>query len=274
MSMRTQWKCNFHISLVSIPVVVVTGGHRVCENWSRIRLIETGSDVRPWARVENRHSRETSHEGFGQPVWNEVFPLENEIGSSIGVDTVVPFATVKPISSGMRACSFVSPDSVGRTLYSLVHQGMRDDDIVAIGRMTRHGTARVVMIRPTCVGLAITIVNRQVAALYPNLFDHHISATSVSPAEIKLTRILLEAFERDEFKLSNDPPCHPRSVARLHGTKGLNQNRKPFPRGEESEIIQLTDCVREDFAGRRASWPPSSATASPLNQKSRRPKTG
>lgn len=258
---RSSWKGHLKLSLVSVPVQAFTAN----DTSGDVRLnqlhVECNNRVK-YQKVCPEHGELKSDEivsGYeyakGQYVVidpAELSKLRPESDRSIRLDGFVEPDKIDPVHLSGRTYYLTPDGTAGQKPYALLHRGMLDSDVVAIGHIILSGREQLVMVRP--VGKLLTMSILQVASKVKQAtpFADEIEDAEMSKEELSLTDTLIQASRIEEFDYAVYKDQYVEQVTELIRKKVEGEEIVQVPDREEPAILNLMDALKKSVAEAQA----------------------
>lgn len=279
---RSSWKGHLKLSLVSVPVQAFTAN----DTSGEVRLNQLHADCHnrvKYQKVCPEHGELKSAE--------IVSGYEYSKGQYVVIDPA-ELAKLRPQSDrSIRLDGFVAPDKVdsahltGRTYYltpdgvaghkpyALLHRGMLDADVVAIGQIVLAGREQLVMIRP--VGRLLTMSILQVASKVRSAtpFADEVEESQMTKEELSLTDTLIQASTIEDFDYAAYKDQYVEQVTELIRKKVEGEEIVQVPDREEPVILNLMDALKKSVAEAQAGRKMAPSEKQPRKQ-ARKKKSG
>jgi len=255
MALRSSWKGYLKLSLVSIPVKAysaVSGGdheihfhqlHEKCH--SRIKYIKTcpKHGTVPLDEIVSGYEYSKGHYVVVDRA--ELERLRGDSEKSVSIEAIVPADAIDNVYLTERSSYLIPEGRVGQKPYTLVEQCLADQNVVAVARLTLNGKDDIVMLRPVNGLLLMTILNPSAQLLDSKTFDEDLSKTSVSAAEVKLTKSLFDAFRHEEVDLADYKDRYTERLVELIQGKVQGQEVVAPAPTDQPDVINLMDALKK-----------------------------
>lgn len=273
MALRSSWKGYLKLSLVSVPVKAYSavGAHDDEIHFNQLHD-QCHSRIR-YAKTCPKHGVVPSDEivsGYefakGQYVVLERDELERLRGDSeksVSIEAIVPKDAIDPLYLTERSSYLIPDGRVGQKPYSLIENCLRDQNVVAVARLTLNGKDDVVMLRPRGELLVMTVLNASAQVYAADTFAEELGKASVSAAEMKLTKTLFEAYRQGRIDLAEYKDRYTERLTELIEAKVNGHQAVASAPSEEPDVINLMDALKRSVAYAKSPQATRSATPSP-----------
>src|SRR5206468_8517285 len=128
---------------------------------------------------------------------------------------------------------------------------LADDELQAVGRVVLYGREEVVLVRPVNHVLAMHALKFESEVAHAEALDEEVEKADMSAGELKLTRQLLDAFEKPKFSLAEYKDHYVEELTKLIEAKVQGKEVVSPPAAEEPEVINLMDALKKSVAAAR-----------------------
>lgn len=286
MAPRSSWKGFIKLSLVSVPVKAFTANDTSAEIHLNQLDKDTNSRIR-YKRV-NAENQEVRNEDivsgyeYAKDQYviidpQEVSKLRTESDRSIAIDGFVRPDRIDPIYFSGKTYYLLPDGRVGSRPYSLLRQGMVDEDVVAVAQIVLSGREQLVMLRPAGKLLMMTVLHYYKKVKSADEFEGDVEDQRIARAELQLTKTLIEASKIERFDLSAYKDKYVENLGRLIEMKVAGEEIVSAPAPEEPKIINLMEALKKSVAEAQAAKkmaPSVTEPAATKQKKARKKKTG
>lgn len=277
---RSSWKGYLKLSLVSVPV----RGYTANVASSEIRLNQLHAECHSRIRyqktcpIHGEVPKEEIVSGYeyakGEYVVIEPDELSRIRGDSeraVTLDAVLSQHTIDPVYFTDKTYYLVPDGAVGQKPFTLIQQALADEELQAIGRVVLFGREELVLVRPVDRLLAMTALKFESEVATADTFRDEVEETSVTREELKLTKTLLDAFEKADFSLANYKDHYAEELTKLIEAKVQGKEIVAPPTREEPHVINLMDALKKSVAAAKRSGPGDSNGKKPRKAAARAP---
>lgn len=258
---RTSWKGFLKLSLVSVPVKAFTANnsseevhlnqlHKDCN--SRIKY----QKVCPEHGELNAEQIVSGYEhAEGQYVVidpEEVDKLRSVADRSVSIDGFIAADSVDARYFAGKTWYLLPDGPAGERPYALLHQGMRDNGVVAIAQVVMSGREQLVIVRPVDKLLVMTGLHYEKKVKAIDDFSDEIEELEFKPEETALTNTLIGASKIAEFDLAKYKDTYVQKLRQLIQLKVEGQEVVQVPDHEEPRILNLMDALKQSVAAAQA----------------------
>ena len=194
----------------------------------------------------------------------ELKALEDATSPTLEIVQFVPLESVDPIY--FMATYYLLPDKGGAKPYALLSTALNEEKRCAVGKWTSRGKEHIIIIRPQGKGLALHQLHFN--AEIRNLNDLGYEPATVTPAEVKLARQLIEhlsakRFDPNEFADEHRARVMQEIKKKVQG-KEISLGEAPAEKPRDN-VISIMDAlkasIKEKSAGRGGGKPAKKAAA-------------
>lgn len=282
MPARASWKGHLKLSLVSVPVQAFTANdtsgdvrlnqlHAECHNRVKYQKVCPEHGVLKNDEIVSGYEYSKGQYVVIDP--EELAKLRPQSDRSIRLDGFVSPDAVDPVYLSGRTYYLTPDGAAGQKPYALLHQGMLDSDVVAIGQIVLSGREQLVMVRP--VGKLLTMSILQVASKVKEAapFADEVEPADVTKQELALTDTLIEASKIEDFDFAAYKDQYVEQVTELIRKKVEGEEIVQVPDREEPAILNLMDALKKSVAEAQASRKMAPSEKKPRKQ-ARKKKSG
>lgn len=276
---RSSWKGYLKLSLVSVPV----RGYTANVASSEIRLNQLHSECHNRIRyqktcpVHGEVPKEEIVSGYeyakGEYVViepEELMTLKGERERAVTLDAVVSQHTIDPVYFTDKTYYLVPDGAVGQKPFALIQQCLTEAELQAVGRVVLFGREELVLVRPVDKVLAMTALKYEAEVAHADTLREELEQATVTKEELKLTKTLLEAFEKPDFSLAGYKDHYVEELTKLIEAKVEGREVVAPPSREEPQVINLMDALKKSVAAAKR----RPAAAEPAARKPRKVSTG
>jgi DNA end-binding protein Ku len=255
--MRPSWKGYLKLSLVSVPV----RGYTANVATSEIRLHQLHSECHSRIKYQKTcpiHGEVPKDEivsGYeyakGEYVViepEELARLRGERERAITIDAVMSQHTIDPLYFTDKTYYLTPDGAVGQKPFALIQKCLADDELQAVGRVVLYGREELVLVRPMDHVLAMTALKFEAEVAHADALDEEVEKADTSAGELKLTRQLLDAFEKPKFSIAEYKDHYVEELTKLIEAKVQGKEIVAPPATEEPEVINLMDALKKSVA--------------------------
>jgi DNA end-binding protein Ku len=257
MAARSQWKGFLKLSLVSVPVKAFTttsgsGGvrlnqlHAGCN--SRIQYKKTCPVHGEVKNEEIVSGFEYSKDQYVVIDTDELDKLRTEDEKSIRIDVFFAPEALDEVYLTGKNYFLVPEGPVGKKAYQVIYQGMVDANRNAIAQVVMHGREQLVMLRPHDGLLVMSVLNHANEVTATSAFDEEIPKGPVDPQELGLAKTLIKASATSRLDLSKYKDVYTEKLTQLIEAKVAGKELVSPPAGEEVQVINLMDALKQSVA--------------------------
>ena len=257
---RPSWKGYLKLSLVSVPIRGYTANvaaseirlhqlHNECH--SRIRYQKTcpiHGEV-PKEEIVSGYEYAKGEYVVIQP--EELARIRGERERAITIDAVLSQHTIDPVYFTDKSYYIVPDGAVGQKPFLLIQKCLADDELQAVGRVVLYGREELVLIRPVDHVLAMSMLKYESEVAHADALAEEVERADVSSSEMKLTKQLLEAFEKPKFSMAEYKDHYVEELTKLIEAKVQGKELVSPPAAEEPEVINLMDALKKSVAAAR-----------------------
>jgi DNA end-binding protein Ku len=264
MPARSLWKGHIRLSLVSVPVKAYTasdsGGevhlrqlHRECNSPINYRKVCPIHGELQASDIVSGYEHSKGQFVIIDP--GEMEKLRGESEKSVSIDGFVPRGAIDPLYFSGKTYYLVPDGPAGVKPYALLHQGMIDEERLAVAEVVLFGREHVAVLRPMGRLLAMTVLFYSGQVKEPAAFDEEVQKAEPSPEELKLARTLIQASAIDDFAIAKYKDNYAAKLTELIETKVRGQEIVAPPAAEQPKVINLMDALKESLAEARRKAP-------------------
>ncbi|MBW8885617.1 MAG: hypothetical protein JF612_12780, partial [Planctomycetia bacterium] len=144
---------------------------------------------------------------------------------------------------------YLTPDgAVGQKPFALIQKCLADDELQAVGRVVLYGREELVLVRPVDHVLAMTALKFESEVAHAEALDEEVEKADMSAGELKLTRQLLDAFEKPKFSIAEYKDHYVEELTKLIEAKVEGKELVTPPAREEPKVINLMDALKKSVA--------------------------
>ena len=174
--------------------------------------------------------------------------MRTESDRAINIDQFV-----NPVDVDMLYLSgksyYLAPDGpVGQKPYALLLEAMKDQSVCSIAQVVMHGREQLVMLRPLEKLLVMEILAFKDQVKNPADFEEEIDATEYTPAELELTKKLMEATTSEEFDIGKYENVYHDKLQELIDAKIEGKEIVAPPEDQPEQVINLMDALKASVA--------------------------
>jgi DNA end-binding protein Ku len=255
--MRPSWKGYLKLSLVSVPV----RGYTANVASSEIRLHQLHSECHSRIKyqktcpIHGEVPKEEIVSGYeyakGEYVViepEELARLRGERERAITIDAVMSQHTIDPLYFTDKTYYLTPDGAVGQKPFALIQKCLADDELQAVGRVVLYGREELVLVRPVNHVMAMTALKFESEVAHAEALDEEVEKADTSAGELKLTRQLLDAFEKPKFNIAEYKDHYVEELTKLIEAKVQGKEIVAPPATEEPEVINLMDALKKSVA--------------------------
>ena len=267
---RSSWKGYLKLSLVSVPVrgfsanvaaseIRLNQLHAECH--SRIRYQKTCPLHGEVPKEEIVSGYEYAKGEFVILEPEELAQLRAERERAVTIEAVVSQHTIDPVYFTEKSYYLTPDGAVGQKPFALIQQCLADEELQAVGRVVLFGREELVLVRPVDNLLAMTALKYESAVARASTLDEELEKPPLNRDELKLTKRLLEAFEKPKFSLAafKDPTVE--EMTKLIEAKVEGRELVTPPATEEPHVINLMDALKRSVAATKGNGKQTSSRA-------------
>ena len=270
MAPRTSWKGYLKLSLVSVPVKAFTANNTSEDVRLNQLHVECHSRIK-YQKVCPEHGEVKADQitsGYeyakGQYVVidpQEVAKLRSQSDQTVKIHGFVPAVEVDPVYYAGKNY-YLAPDGAGGAkAYALLHKGMVDREVYAIGQVVLSGREQLVVLRPAQNMLVMTVVNYAKKVKPIEDFADLVDAEEITPEEMSLTETLISASILKDFDYASYKDSYNEQLTKVIQMKVDGQEIVQVPDHEEPKILNLMEALKKSVAAAQTAAPPSKKTA-------------
>jgi DNA end-binding protein Ku len=269
MAARATWSGYLRISLVAVPVKAYSAAQR---EGTEIRLNQLHGEEGCHRRI--RYLKTCPEHGEvemvdivsgyadakGQYVTiddEELDKIRGGAEKAITIDTFIEPGTVDPTYFGGRTYYLLPDGRVAAKPYALLVRAMTEEGRHAIAQAVLTGREQLVLVRPLEGLLVMHTLHYDQQVKRPSAFKDEVPGEEASPAELKLTKTLIDASTAEEFDLSQYHDEYVARLTRLVEAKVAGEEIVSPPEAEEAPVINIMDALRASVAAHEAKRRPS-----------------
>jgi len=254
---RPSWKGYLKLSLVSVPV----RGYTANVAASEIRLHQLHSECHSRIRyqktcpIHGEVPKEEIVSGYeyakGEYVViepEELARLRGERERAITIDAVMSQYTIDPLYFTDKTYYLTPDGAVGQKPFVLIQKCLAEDELQAVGHVVLYGREELVLVRPVNHVLAMTALKFESEVAHAEALDEGVEKASTSAGELKLTRQLLDAFEKSKFSIADYKDHYVEELTKLIEAKVQGKEVVTPPAPEEPKVINLMDALKKSVA--------------------------
>ncbi len=254
---RSSWKGYLKLSLVSVPV----RGYTANVAASDIRLHQLHSECHSRIRyqkvcpIHGEVPKEEIVSGYeyakGEYVVIEPEELAAVRGArerAVTIDAVMSQHTIDPVYFTDKTYYLTPDGAVGQKPFVLIQRSLAEAELQAVGRVVLFGREELVVVRPVDRVLAMTSLKYEAEVAHADTLREEVEETSVAAQEIKLTKTLLDAFEKSDFSLADYKDHYVEELSKLIEAKVEGKEIVAPPAAEQPRVINLMDALKKSVA--------------------------
>jgi DNA end-binding protein Ku len=254
---RSSWKGYLKLSLVSVPV----RGYTANVAASEIRLHQLHSECHSRIRyqktcpIHGEVPKEEIVSGYeyakGEYVViepEELAAIRGERERAVTLDAVMSQHTIDPVYFTDKTYYLTPDGAVGQKPFVLIQKCLADAELQAVGRVVLFGREELVVVRPVDRVLAMTALKYESEVAHADTLTEEVEETTVAAPELKLTKTLLEAFEKPDFSLAEYKDHYVEELTKLIEAKVEGKEIVAPPAREEPRVINLMDALKKSVA--------------------------
>jgi DNA end-binding protein Ku len=254
---RPSWKGYLKLSLVSVPIRGYTANvaagdirlhqlHSECH--SRIRYQKTCPIHGEVPKEEIVSGYEYAKGEYVVIEPEELARLRGERERAVTIDAVLSQHTIDPVYFTDKTYYLVPDGAVGQKPFVLIQKSLADDELQAVGRVVLYGREELVLLRPVDHVLAMTALKYESEVAHADALTEEVEKAAVSSSEMKLTKQLLEAFEKPKFSMAQYKDHYVEELTKLIEAKVQGKELVTPPAPEEPRVINLMDALKKSVA--------------------------
>lgn len=263
MALRSSWKGFLKLSLVSVPVKAFSAVsahegeihfhqlHEKCH--SRIKYVKTCPKHGAVPADEIVSGYEYAKGEYIVISEQELEELRSDQERSVSIETIIPVTEIDPVYLTSRISYLVPDGKIGQKPYALIERCLNEEDVVALARLTLNGKDDLVMLRPLQGLLMMTVLNPSLQVMAVESFTGELPNVSVSSAEVKLTKTLIEAFRHDTADLTSYKDRYTQQLTELIEAKAKGKEIVQPASAEEPDVINLMEALKKSVAATKSS---------------------
>lgn len=257
MAARSSWKGFLKLSLVSVPV----RGFSASSAASEIRLHQLHESCHSRIKYKKTcpiHGEVTQDEivsGYeyakGEYVVidpKELAKLRSESDRSVTIDAVVPLASIEPIYYTDKTYYLAPDGAVGQKPYALIQKVLSESELAGIARVVLFGREELVLVRSYEKVLAMTSLKFNAEVSPVGAVEEELETPQLEREELTLTRTLLKAFEKRNFKFESYKDTYLDNLREFIEAKVEGKEIVSPPAREEPRVINLMDALKKSVA--------------------------
>jgi DNA end-binding protein Ku len=254
---RSSWKGYLKLSLVSVPVRGYTANvaaseirlnqlHSECHNRIRYQKVCPVHGEVPKEEIVSGYEYAKGEYVVIEP--EELTKLRGERERAVTLDAVLSQHTIDPVYFTDKTYYLVPDGAVGQKPFALIQQCLTDGELQAVGRVVLFGREELVLVRPVDKALAMTALKFEAEVAHADTLREELEETTVTKEELKLTKTLLEAFEKPDFSLAEYKDHYVEELTKLIEAKVEGREVVAPPSREEPHVINLMDALKKSVA--------------------------
>jgi len=255
MAARSQWKGFLKLSLVSIPVKAYSATtssageiqlnqlHAECN--SRIRYKKTCALHGEVPQEGIVSGYEYAKDQYVIINTDELEKLRTEDDKAIRIDSFIPEDSFDPLYMTGKNYYLVPDGPIAQKAYQVICQAMGELKRLAVGQVVMHSREQLVLLRPQQGFLVMSPLNYAAQISSPASFEDEMAKTPVSPDELKLAKMLIEASSKDKADFSGYKDVYTQKLSQLIEAKVSGKELVAAPAQEPIQIINLMDALRQ-----------------------------
>jgi DNA end-binding protein Ku len=178
----------------------------------------------------------------------ELARLRGERERAITIDAVMSQHTIDPLYFTDKTYYLTPDGAVGQKPFALIQHCLADDELQAVGRVVLYGREELVLVRPVNHVLSMTALKFESEVAHAEALDEEVEKSEMSSGELKLTRQLLDAFEKPKFSIAEYEDHYVEELRNLIEAKVQGKEIVAPPATEEPEVINLMDALKKSVA--------------------------
>ncbi|HEY2412977.1 MAG TPA: Ku protein [Pirellulaceae bacterium] len=254
---RSSWKGYLKLSLVSVPVRGYTANIAASE----IRLHQLHSECHSRIKyqktcpIHGEVPKEEIVSGYeyakGEYVViepEEIARLRGERERAVTIDAVVSQHTIDPVYFTDKSYYLVPDGAIGQKPFALIQKCLADEELQAVGRVVLFGREELVLVRPVEHVLAMTALKYESEVAHADILDEEVEKAELNRDELKLTKKLLDAFEKPKFSIAAYKDHYVEELRKIIEAKVEGKELVTPPAAEEPRVINLMDALKKSVA--------------------------
>lgn len=258
MAPRSTWKGFLKLSLVSVPVKAYSATttsssgihlnqlHAECN--SRINYKKTCPMHGELGKDDIVSGYEYAKDQYVVIDTDELKKLRTEDDKAVNIKNFIKPEDLDPIYQSGKTYYLVPDGPVGEKPYSVLLQGMVEQDRYAIAEVVLHGKEQVVLLRPMDDLLAMTVLNYDNEVVKPETFKDEVPHAEASKDEMALVKTLIDASTAKKFDFSAYKDLYTERLSKLIEAKVAGQEIVAAPAQEHAHVINLMDALKQSVA--------------------------
>jgi DNA end-binding protein Ku len=282
---RSSWKGHLRLSLVSVPVQAFTANdtageihlnqlHQGCHQ--RVRYKKVCPEHGELEQKDIVLGYEYAKDQYVVIDPDELAKLRPQSDKSIQLEGFVEEEAIDEAYYTGRTYYLLPDGASGHKPYALLHKGMADAGLVALGQIVLSGREQLVAIRPLDKLLSMSLLQVAARVRPGELFEDELPAPEISKEELKLTSTLIEASRIEDFDYAAFKDEYTEHLTELIKKKVEGEEIVQVAEREEPRILNLMDALKKSVAeaqaGAKRKMAPSAKAAS--EKKTRRKQSG
>jgi DNA end-binding protein Ku len=176
---------------------------------------------------------------------DELEKLRSEDSKALTVQEFVPFDALDPMYYSGTTYYLVPDGPVGQRPYSVLHEGLVEQERNAICQVVWHGKEQVVVVRPVDGLLTMTALSYDHQVTKPAAFEDEVPKTEINPDELKLIKTLIAASTKKKFDFSVYKDVYTEKLTQLIEAKVAGKEIVAAQPQEHAQIINLMDALKQ-----------------------------
>lgn len=255
---RSSWKGYIKLSLVSVPVqaftATATGGgeihlnqlHEECHSRIRYKKVCPIHGEVTGDQIVSGYEYAKGQYVIVEP--GELDKLRTESDRAINIDTFIRPDQLDAIFYDGRNYYLVPDTPIGHKPYAVLYQAMVDQGRLAVARVVFSGKEQLVLVRPLEGLLVMTMLSYDSQVRRPASFQQEVLPAEVSPQELKLAEMLIEASSSEEFDIGQYEDLYTQKLTALIEAKVEGKEVVATPVNEETPVINLMEALKQSVA--------------------------
>jgi DNA end-binding protein Ku len=250
---RAYFKGFIRLSLVSVPVKAFTANdtsgevrlnqlHAECH--SRIKYQKTCPTHGEVSNDEIVSGYEYAKDQYVVIDPEEIAKLRKESEKAIDIQGFVDQGQIEPTYYSGKTYYLLPDGPAGHKPYKLLHQTMVEDGLYAVGTAILSAREQVVVIRPVEELLGMTVLAYASKVKKPEQFTGELKDTTLTDAEIQLTRTLVEASKMEDFDIEAFSDGYTEKLQQIIEAKVEGEEIVAVPDVEEPKVINLMEALK------------------------------
>ncbi|MCC7422661.1 MAG: hypothetical protein IT428_20470 [Planctomycetaceae bacterium] len=245
MATRASWCGYLKVSLLHIPVKAYSATtsdagkislrqlHDGC--WHRLKQ-QMSCPVHGPVAAENIASGYEAAEGEYIVLSDEeLASLDEKEDRTVEIEAFVPSTLIEPVYYTEKTWYLTPNSPAGQRIYALLHGGLAEGELHAVGRAVIGRRAQPVLLRTIGKLVVLTVLRYDALVSKPEAFEEMVPGAAASEEEAGLFGQLIDSLSQSEFSLAKYRDEHAERMARLIEARSTERVSIPMREAETAK---------------------------------------